>query len=408
MIAILIPLILAFPQWEPGTNLGPNINTAGTEKASDISADGQTLYFSSQTLSGDINIYMSTWTGAEWSTPVDLGPPVNSIHNDWGPSISGDGMTLYFGSDRPGGYGSYDIYSSTNAGGVWQTPVNLGPSINTSEGELGQDIRPDGAVLFFARGWPPQGGSSDENIYWSEYTGGSWTQAQPWEQNTSEIEDNPNISDDGTLLYFSARYTSGGYGDFDIYVSRYENGRWQTPINLGPGINTEHHDANPSVTTDGRQLHYTSKDPSGYGYFDLYVSDKSDEVGEYGSGLAGSGGFVPRLEADTPVIGGAFQLSLLDGLGGAAGRLLASRAADSQPFGGGTLLVDTAQLTHNVPLHLDGTPGAPGAGTETLSTRIPSNPLLYGTEYYLQAILFDGGAVGGYSMTAGTKLILTY
>lgn len=132
---------LAAENWNPAVNMGPTINSPLTEKAPEISPDGMTLYFSHHSPMGDINIYYSQWDGSAWGPPIDIGGVVNSFQNDWGPTLTRDGNTLYFASNRPGGYGGYDIYVTRRAGGVWQSPQNVGPTINSSVGELGQDTR---------------------------------------------------------------------------------------------------------------------------------------------------------------------------------------------------------------------------------------------------------------------------
>lgn len=266
----------------PAVNLGPVVNTDQTEKAQYISSDGDTLYFVHPTPMGDKNIYFAVRNGTGWDPPVDLGVPPNSPQDDWGPALTADRSRLYFASNRPGGHGSYDIYVSERMGGVWQPPVNLGPPVNTSGGELGQDISADGTVLWFARGWP-EGSPTDEDIFYSEHAEGAWTEPVPWEWNTIHLEDNPNISADGTRLYFTAIYDTlygGGYGTFDIWVSEKVGGNWQMPVNLGPNVNTEFHDANPSISADGQVLYFTSGGrPDGYGGFDLYSSAHDETSG---------------------------------------------------------------------------------------------------------------------------------
>lgn len=265
---------LAAENWNPAVNMGPVINSPATEKAPEISPDGLTLYFSHNSPLGDINIFYSQWDGSAWGPPIDMGGVVNSSpQNDWGPTLAGDGNTMYFASNRPGGYGGYDIYRTRRVGGVWQPPQNVGPTINSNVGELGQDTNPEETVLWFVRGWP-EPRPTNEDIFYSVKVNGQWTTPVQWELNTPYLEDNPDISPDGNKLYFTAIYDTiygGGYGSFDIWLSERIGGVWQTPVNLGPAINTVYHDANPSISNDGQTLFFTRGDaPGGYGGFDLY------------------------------------------------------------------------------------------------------------------------------------------
>jgi len=102
-------------------NLGPTVNHPGWDVAPGISADGLALFFQSDRPGGyggqDIWMTTRTTTNDDWSAPVNLGPTLNTSSSEFTPSISADGLTLYFGardSDRSGGYGGWDI---------WQAPI---------------------------------------------------------------------------------------------------------------------------------------------------------------------------------------------------------------------------------------------------------------------------------------------
>ena len=86
-----------------------------------------------------------------WGEPENLGPIVNSSSRENGPDISSDGLTLFFDSDRPGGYGGHDIWVTRRAttDDPWGEPENLGPIINTSAGQVTACISADGSMLYF-------------------------------------------------------------------------------------------------------------------------------------------------------------------------------------------------------------------------------------------------------------------
>ena len=84
--------------------------------------------------------------------PTNLGPIVNSSSSEWPPSISADGLSLYFCSNRPGGYGHRDLWvtSRSTKDNEWGTPENLGPTVNSSAKEAFPSISADGSTLYFA------------------------------------------------------------------------------------------------------------------------------------------------------------------------------------------------------------------------------------------------------------------
>src|SRR5207245_11631005 len=94
-----------------------------------------------------------------WSTPVNLGPVINSVLRENGPAISKDGLSLYFGSFRAGGFGGCDIWVSHRArvDESWGPPVHLGPTINTAILEAGPAFSRHGQWLCLSRVGRPRG-----------------------------------------------------------------------------------------------------------------------------------------------------------------------------------------------------------------------------------------------------------
>ena len=145
--------------WGESSNLGPTINTSQHDFAMSISPDGLVLYFHRHPFpDGPGDIYMSTrpTINDAWGESVNLGPTVNSSYDDRYPCISPNGLLLFFPSDRPGGFGGDDLYMTRRAtiDDDWGTPVNLGPTINTSVGENTPTILPDASTVYFASNRP--------------------------------------------------------------------------------------------------------------------------------------------------------------------------------------------------------------------------------------------------------------
>ena len=114
------------------TNVGPSVNSSYNDGTPCISPDGLSLYFASTRPGGvgfhDLWVATRTSTTDEWSEPVHLGSAINSWADDYGPSISSDGLTLYFRSNRSGGRGQGDIWVSTRSSkdATWPAAVNAG------------------------------------------------------------------------------------------------------------------------------------------------------------------------------------------------------------------------------------------------------------------------------------------
>ncbi len=127
-------------RWLPATKLDENISTKYWESHACFSKDGQTLYFTSNRKGthGGLDIYTSErQSDGKWGIPENLGPTINSKYNEETPIISADQQTLYFSSYGHFNMGGYDIfYSKKNADGSWGDPINMGYPINTTDDDL--------------------------------------------------------------------------------------------------------------------------------------------------------------------------------------------------------------------------------------------------------------------------------
>ena len=149
-------------QWHLRQDLGPPVNTNANEGAQSITADGKIIYFTACNRKdgvGRCDLYVAKMDGnGKWSDPLNLGDRVNTGFSEKHPAISADGRTLFFTSDRPGGNGGYDLWMTVKTGDSWSTPVNLGDSINTPGTEQSPFIHPDQQSLYFSSdGWPGLG-----------------------------------------------------------------------------------------------------------------------------------------------------------------------------------------------------------------------------------------------------------
>lgn len=171
-----------------------------------------------------LKIYRISWLKDKnsWGAETVEAVPFNDKEYSTGhPSLSKDAKTLYFASDKPGGYGGVDLYMTTREiGGQWSTPVNLGPKINTSGDEMFPFVSEDGTLYFASNGHTGLGGL---DIYSASMikTGSktiSWTDPQNlgYPVNTNADDFNYIVDKDNKKGYFSSN-RSGGQGDDDIY-----------------------------------------------------------------------------------------------------------------------------------------------------------------------------------------------
>lgn len=177
---------------------------------------GEVFFVSSRPNYPPTNVWRSVRNGEQWSGPVALPPPVNSGTNEYGTSLTANG-TLYFTSDRNGGYGSQDIYRAVKVGGQYTSVENLGPMINSPYTDASPYVSPDERYLIFESDRP--GGHGQPDLYISFRVDGAWTEARNLGPgiNTDKIDDVPFVSPDGNYLFFNRRESWVTSVPTDIY-----------------------------------------------------------------------------------------------------------------------------------------------------------------------------------------------
>ena len=165
--------------WTTPVSISENINSQRNEGTASISADGKTLVFTGCNKEGNIggcDLYISYKEAGEWSIPELLDESVNSEAWDSQPSLSSDGKTLYFVSNRSGGLGKQDIWVSQNLAGSWQPAVNLGTTINTIGNDCSPYIYADNSTLFYST--DGQRGLGGLDLFKSTVEGNLWSQPE--------------------------------------------------------------------------------------------------------------------------------------------------------------------------------------------------------------------------------------
>lgn len=213
-------------KWSTPENLTPYFEVDGNTYSTGLSYDGNELFvYRSDNFDG--NLYVSRYRNNKWSKLEKLNGNINTKYWESHASLSKDGRTLYFTSNRSGGYGGLDIYKSERTRtGDWGPAINLGPVIN------------------------------------SKYN-----------------EDTPFVTEDGKTIYFSSmgHYNMGGYDIF--YSTKLDNGQWAKPINVGFPLNTTVDDLFFVPVQEGAYAYYSRYSPDdSYGMTDIYKLEVFTEL----------------------------------------------------------------------------------------------------------------------------------
>jgi hypothetical protein len=214
---------------------------------------------------------------------VHLLSNVNSIDLEYAPTVSADGRTMLFVSDRSGGFGGHDIWMArkrARADTFFVSVTNLGPSVNGPLNEGAATIPGDGRTVYFTS-CEREDGKGDCDVYSAELVGASFQNIRNVAAVNSPYWDSqPSISGDGRMLFFVSNRPGalGGPSDADIYYSvREATGDWSTPRNLGAPINTVRREDSPFIHASGRILYFSSAGHGGEGGLDFCSASRADD-----------------------------------------------------------------------------------------------------------------------------------
>lgn len=266
---------ISSPQDVKISRLGSNVNTKFTEYNPVVSADETILAYTLMKPNTDHNrsilkfveqIYISNNHSGSWSVSELL--PVSTDNNYGTAGISADGqqMLIFIGDQKSG-----SIYSIQKEGEEWTRPAPLGRNINSNYLESTASTTPDGKTLYFASN--RSGGYGGMDIYKSELKDdGTWGRPVNLgkEINSRADEDAPFIHPSMNMLFF----TSNGHGSMggdDIFRTINRNGKWLTPENMGYPINTTANDSYFTLIADGSRGYFSSDRKGGAGGQDIFM-----------------------------------------------------------------------------------------------------------------------------------------
>jgi outer membrane protein OmpA-like peptidoglycan-associated protein/Tol biopolymer transport system component len=225
--------------------------------------------------------------------PKNLGPLLNTIYDDYWPSITADEQTMsttvLYGK-LPGSSVTMgiheEIYHSQKVDGEWTQSINIGPPTNTMGNEGAQTFSVDGRYMFFVA-CDRRTGLGGCDIYYSIKNGDEWSSPiNPGEPlNSKYWETSPSFSAAGDELFFSSN-RPGGVGNKDIWkckVQIAESGKltFSDPVNLGAPINTEDDEFSPFIHADDKTMYFSSTGHPGLGGYDVFVTRRTGKNAQW-------------------------------------------------------------------------------------------------------------------------------
>lgn len=245
------------------------INSSGDEYGPTFSADGKTLYFAKrENRKGAEAIVVSRFEAGKWTAPEVT--PFSGKGSDKEPFLAPDGKRLFFASTRQATNQmgrDYDIWMVEQNDKGWGPAINLGPEINTKAYENYPAVAANGNLYF---GSVREGGKGEGDLYCAKFVNGKYSRAENLGDviNSKDNEADPYIAPDESFIIFSGDIP-GNAGQGDLYVSFNKNGQWTKPRSLGPKINTGDYEYTPLVSPDGKYLFFSR------GWGDIYQIDMS-------------------------------------------------------------------------------------------------------------------------------------
>lgn len=305
-------------------NLGKQINTEFDEFNPDFPSNKSFLTFSSNRGSREVydaDIYISELKQENWGKAKNAGGSINTpvfSENEGGLSSDGKLMFIYVRDNKEGG--TTDIATSSIKSKTFDPPVMLEDNINTSYNESSATISNDGNTLYFVS--DRTGGIGKKDIYFvKKLPNGNWGKPRPLSTkiNTVYNEDSPYLSPDGKTLYFSSEghINMGGYDIFKSIWDEMDN-EWSEATNLGCPVNTPDDNFNFVISPSNREAYVSAIRPEGFGNYDIYkvIFNNIDPVYSVYSGHLKTGKFenidskavITLIEKKTKVVKGIFKV----------------------------------------------------------------------------------------------------
>jgi hypothetical protein len=260
------------------TNMGDAINSKAEDYGPAVHTDSALFIYTSRrkatkATGTDEDLYFSKNENGFWHEGKSFGKPINSIYNEGSACLSRDGKTLYFARcESPDGFGNCDLYSATKlSDGSWGQLKNLGANVNSKAWDSQPTLSPQEDTLYFAS--DRLGGFGLSDLYFiHKQKNGEWSEAKNLGPvvNTRESEVSPYFHPLYQVLYFSSRGQLLNFGDFDIYKTYRVNGNWQEPRNVGPLVNGKGSEYYFTIDAASKNLYYARSEETNLKNLDLF------------------------------------------------------------------------------------------------------------------------------------------
>jgi len=264
-------------------NMGASINSSAHDYCPLVTANGNTMYFTSRRegsmgrakdLTGQYyeDIYVAQRTDDIWGTAKNVGAPLNSLVHDATVGLDPDGSSMIIYRTQKD-LVSGDLYECRLQGNTWLQPLLMTDKINGKAHEPSASIAPGGHEIYFTSDRP--GGYGGRDLYRiRRLPNGEWSMPLNLgpKVNTPFDEDAPFIHSDGITLFFSSNghNTMGGYDIFKTTLVDADMNGWSLPENMGYPLNTVNDDIYFSLSADGFTGYFSSERPGGIGQQDIY------------------------------------------------------------------------------------------------------------------------------------------
>lgn len=262
-------------------SMGTAVNSNMADYGPALTLDNQTLLFTSQrSITGNLffsdknneDLYISHQRGGKWEKAVPL-KDINSSYNEGSATLSAKGdLIIFTRCEAPDGYGNCDIYETRmQEDSTWSKPVNLGANLNSKAWDSHPSLSITGDTLFFAS--DRIGGFGLSDIYFSvRNAAGNWGVATNLGPvvNTRGNEVSPFIHPRYKILYFSSNGHLLNFGGFDIYKTVAEGFLWKEPKNIGPLINNEGDEYYFTIDSESKDLFYAGSSSMRSSNLDLF------------------------------------------------------------------------------------------------------------------------------------------
>ncbi|GAA4298740.1 hypothetical protein GCM10023183_07280 [Nibribacter koreensis] len=239
------------------------VNAIGMQYSPVLTANQQSLLFTARTGKGgldDENLYLSLKKNGEWQSPESISEVINSELNEGAATISADGRVLVFTScNRKDSFGSCDLYISYREGTTWSKPVNMGSKVNTAAWDSQPSLSADGRTIYFASN--RKGGLGSEDIWVThQLEDGTWMVPINAGStiNSPGREAAPFLHASNATLYFA---TDGrqGMGKLDLFKATRSEKGWNEPENMGYPLNTHRDETSIFITADNKMGYYSGQ-----------------------------------------------------------------------------------------------------------------------------------------------------